>query len=138
MKIAKRFLVAGTAATIGIASLAGVGVSAQSTSQESLINRLAEAFNVSQEEVQTVFDEEKTARQAELAEERSEDLQTLVDDGTITAEQKTAIEAKQSELQTQRESQKEELEAWAEENDIDAKYLMGGANDHGKRGGFRR
>ena len=53
-------------------------------------------------------------------------LQTLVDKGTITADQKTKIEAKQKELEAKREENKTAIEKWATDNGIDAKYLLGG------------
>ena len=61
------------------------------------------------------------------------DLQALVDKGTITADQKAKIEAKQKELQAERETHRTELEQWAKDNNIDAKYLMGGMG-HGMGG----
>ncbi len=53
-------------------------------------------------------------------------LQALVDKGTITADQKNKIEAKQAELKTKREAERTALETWAKDNGIDLKYLMGG------------
>lgn len=62
----------------------------------------------------------------------SDRLQDAVDDGDITAEQKTLIENKQKELQTARESQRDALEKWATDNNIDMQYLrMGGPGGHG-------
>ena len=62
-------------------------------------------------------------------------LQDAVDDGDITAEQKTLIESKLDELETAREAQRDELEQWAEDKGIDAKYLIGGGM--GMMGGGR-
>jgi cellobiose-specific phosphotransferase system component IIA len=78
-----------------------------------------------------VFDAEREAREAERQEEVSDRLQDAVDDGDITAAQKTLIEKKLQELQAAREKQRTELEKWAEDNDVDVKYLMGG---HGPDG----
>ena len=65
----------------------------------------------------------------------SDRLQKAVDAGDITAEQKTLIEKKQDELQTARESQRDALEQWAKDNNIDTEYLhMGGPGGH-KGGG---
>jgi gas vesicle protein len=63
-------------------------------------------------------------------------LQELVDSGDITADQKKLIEQKQQELEDARDAIKDELEQWAEDNDIDQKYLMFGG--HGMRGGSGR
>lgn len=66
-------------------------------------------------------------------------LQELVDDSEITAEQKTAIEAKASELKTKREADHIALKQWANDNNINLKYLRigqgwnrDGNNDHHK------
>lgn len=53
-------------------------------------------------------------------------LQGLVDDGQITAEQKTAIEAKRTELKDKRAGTRSELKQWAKDNNINIKYLMMG------------
>jgi hypothetical protein len=83
--------------------------------------------------VQAVFDEEKAAHQAERQAEFSERLQDKVDDGVITAEQKTLIESKLKEVQTAHETERTELEKWASDNKIDMKYVM-----RGHRGGDAR
>ncbi len=127
--IKSKLVVAAVAGVVGLSSLGVVGmVSADdsSTGRESLISKLAEKFGVSQDEVQSVFDENREEMQAEREAEASERLQGLVDDGTITAEQKTAIEAKKDEMQTARENQKTELEAWADEQGVDLHLLRGG------------
>lgn len=103
--------------------------------------------------MQKVFDEQHEARKAEHDAKRAERLQSLVDDGTITAEQKTAIEAKIEELSKNREAnrdsfkdlsqeerkakmdeERESLEAWAEEQGLDLSKLkgvfMGGRGKH--------
>jgi hypothetical protein len=48
-------------------------------------------------------------------------------------ERKTAMEGKRAEMETKRS----ELEAWAEKNGIDMKYLMGGFGMKGGHPGFR-
>jgi hypothetical protein len=65
-------------------------------------------------------------------------LQQAVDDGDITADQKKLIEEKQQELEDARDTMKDEIEKWAEDNDIDQKYLMfGGRGMHSGPGGGR-
>ena len=125
MKVPKKIAVAGLTAAVGLSGIAGIGiVSAQASGgQSDLVAKIAEKFNLNQGDVQAVFDEEHAARQAERQAQISDHLQSLVDDGTITTDQKSAIEAKQAELKTQRESDRSELEAWASDNGIDLKYL---------------
>lgn len=119
------------AGTIGLVGLGGAtAASAYSgSSDSSLIDRLVEKFNLDKSEVEAVFDEVQTARETERQAEMSQQLQSAVDDGDITAEQKTAIEAKLKELQDARKTERTALETWAEDNDIDMKYLMGGGRD---------
>jgi len=62
-------------------------------------------------------------------------LQDAVDAGKITAEQKTAIEAKQDELKDKRSADRDALEQWAEDNNIDEHYLMMGKIGGGHMGG---
>jgi 23S rRNA pseudoU1915 N3-methylase RlmH len=127
LKINKQLVVAGALAAVSLAGITGLGVaSAETNGSSSLIDKLATKFNLKKEDVQAVFDEEKSARQAERQEEFSERLQDKVDSGDITAEQKSLIENKIKELQTVREAERTELEKWATDNKIDVKYLMGG------------
>ena len=57
-------------------------------------------------------------------------LDSLVQQGKITAEQKAAIEAKQQELKTKHDTDREALKKWAKDNGIDEKYLR--MYGHGK------
>ncbi len=129
-------VVAAVAATgfAGIAGMQAVSAQADNTTGSpagsaasgpaALIQKLAEKFNLNQDEVKAVFDEERQSRETERETERSERLQQAVDDGDITAEQKAAIEAKQKELKAAMDTERQALESWAIDNDIDAKYLM--------------
>lgn len=147
-------VVAGAVSALGVSSLMGLqAVSAQSDQSGSsgLIEKIASKFNLNKDEVKTVFDQYREARHEEMEKERSERLQALVDDGTITAEQKAAIEAKHDEMEKERESNKDsfkdmtaaerkaemqkhkdELEAWAKENNLDLSKLDGVLGGPGK------
>lgn len=132
--------------TVGLGSLAAGGVASAETQSNggSIVDKIATTFNLNKDEVQKVFDEEREARKAQHEAKRAERLQGLVDDGTITAEQKTAIEAKLEELSTKREEnrealrdmsederrvkmdeERESLEAWAKEQGLDLSKLRG-------------
>ena len=60
--------------------------------ESGLSAKIAEAFNLQQSDVQNVVDQYHNQQQ-------SDRLQTMVDDGTITAEQKTLVENKLVEIQ---------------------------------------
>ena len=129
MKAKKSLMVAAAVATVGLGSIAGLGMASADTGSgngvSGMVDKIATKFNLNKDDVQKVFDEEKTERQAEHQAEMSERLQDAVDNGKITAEQKTKIEEKIKEITTAREAERAELKAWAEQNGIDMKYLMG-------------
>lgn len=142
-------------AVFAISSIALIGANAATSSltESSLVEKIATKLNLSTTEVQSVIDEYQSEREAERTAQNSERLQTLVDEGKITAEQKTLIENKLTELEAQRETARDEslteeerktqmeaertaLKTWADENGIDMQYLlMGGKGGHGGPGG---
>lgn len=133
--------------TVGLASLTGLGVVSAATNnngQQGLVDKIASQFNLNKDDVQKVFDDNRAEHEAERQAKASERLQSLVDDGTITAEQKSAIETKMAELKSKREANREEfknlsederkakmdekrteLEAWATEQGLDLTKLKG-------------
>lgn len=101
-------------ATLGIIGVGGLGVSAVSNNtdrQDGLASRLAAKFGLNQSEVSSEIEayrsEKHTEREAETKVKLSEALQKKVDDGTITAEQKTAIEVKLEESRKARQAERE-------------------------------
>lgn len=111
----------------------------------SLVTKIAAKFNLNQEEVQAVFDEERQERRQERQRWEEDRLSQDVADGKITEAQKELILAKREELEATRqthlgatlseeersalrEKHRQEIEAWGEENGIDPRYLgrMGG------------
>jgi gas vesicle protein len=127
MKMNKNLLLAGVVTTVAAGSLLSLGIaSADSNSGDSLIDKIATKFSLNRDEVEAVFEENRAEKQAERAADFSENLQEKVDSGDITAEQKTLIETKFAELQTARETEREALEQWAEDNGIDMKFVLGG------------
>lgn len=155
MSIPKKALVAGAAvAAIGMMTAGSVGlVSAATTTHDrgsdSLVEKIATKFNLNQDEVQAVFDEEHNARKAEMKQHQQERLAQAVEDGKLTQEQADHItqvrneidaligDSRPDELSDETHEQiKEKMEAlrdWAEENDVDLLYA--GPGEHGFRGG---
>lgn len=115
----------------------GVFLSTQSASAqatgESLVQRLASTLNVSQDTVQAVIDEHRQERQEQRQEQIAERLQERVDSGNITVEQKTALEEKLKQMYEIRETEREALQAWATDNNIDLRLVM----PHGHRSDSR-
>ena len=144
----KTSVIAGVLTTVGTVGLVGVSAHATTTStdpQSDLISKIAKKFNLKTDDVKQVFDESHKEREAAHSAKLSENLQKKVDDGTITADQKTKLEAKFKELQTKRdgeresnkgtkpdhatikknmESERAELKAWATQNGIDLDKVM--------------
>ncbi len=158
MNIKKSLLVAGAVTSIGAAGFGGSTLVSAETDPSSnngansLVTKLAEKFNLKSEDIQAVFDEDRTAKDVERQAQVEKELTQAVTDGKLTAVQKDKIIAKQKELnaartaemtankdKTQEERKAEmdakrtELEKWATENSIPAeytKYVMG----HGNKG----
>ena len=136
-----------------------------------LVQKVANRFGLNQDEVQAVFDEDRAerrafrqqdreARQEEMWQRMTERLDQAVADGNISEAQKQLILEKHQEMQAEcqarmengdeltfeqrqalREQHREQMEAWAEENEIDLEYLMGGMgmkNRGGSEGNGRR
>ncbi len=124
----KRFVLglATTGVALSAAGLLGVASAATSTStgSQNIVDKIATKFNLKKADVQAVFDAEHAEKETAHQAEQSAHLQTLVDKGTITADQKTKIEAKQKEMQSARQTERTELEKWATDNGIDMQYLM--------------
>lgn len=144
MKYKKPLMVAAAVGTVGLASLGAV-VSAQTagtTPQSSLIDKIAQKFNLKKEDVKAVFDQDHAEREATMQKNVEDELTQAVKDKKITEEQKQKILAKRKELQAQRaadrdnfkdkteaerhaamEQKRTELEQWAKDNNIPTDYL---------------
>lgn len=159
----KQLIAASVATVIGVTGL-GAGVAHAATSSEendgpmsSLVGAIATKFNLDKSEVQQVFDEQRETIEKEREEKVQTELKKLVTDGTLTQAQADAITAKRTELEKEREANKDSmkdlsrderkakmeerktaLEAWAKEQGISTDYLhyvMGhGRGGHGGPG----
>lgn len=126
-------------------------------SKASLVDRIAAKFNLNQTEVEEVFDEFYDERQADRETEIQIRLDQLVTNGKISPAQKDLIVAKRAELEATRQDHREEmvnmtseeraelmkthhdeLETWANANQIDLSYLMmGGMRGQGNGVGMK-
>lgn len=110
--------------------------SAQTTTPKTIIQRLAEKFGLKQAEVQTVFDQQRTERQTQMQARFEERLTQAVKDGQISEAQKTAILKKHQEMQTERNHERTEWQAWLKANGLENnEFAMGfGFGGKGKMG----
>ena len=111
---------------------------------ETLIQRLVQKFGLKTEDVRSVFDTVRDERQAQMQQKLTDKLDALVKEGKLTEAQKQLIIAKHTELQAQREKDKDtlknltwderrakmqaqrtDLETWAKQNNIDIQYVLG-------------
>lgn len=120
-----------------------------------LVTAIAERFNLNQDEVQAVFDEQRDQmeadRQAAREASQAERLAAAVTSGKLTQSQSDAILAKQNEMKDfmaslegktqdeKREAMKTQMDAlktWADENDIPEQFIrLGGPGGMRGRGG---
>lgn len=157
MNIKKLLLVTGAVTAVGLTGAMGIGVASAATDttssekgRSSLVDRIAEKFNLNKDEVKAVFQEQHLERKAEMQQRMEDRLDQAVADGKLTEGQKQKVLAKLAEIREQHEAafeamqdktpeerkafkqelhgELEDLKAWAEENDIPEEYLpsMGG------------
>jgi competence protein ComGC len=133
-------------------------VNAQGTDrQTTLVQKLADKFGLNKDEVQAVFDQEKTDRQADRQNKFGARLDQLVKDGKITEAQKQLILDKFKTIEADRAAKMEQmksmtpdqrkaamkadheaLQKWASDNGIDLKSVFGGFGHRmgGHKNGF--
>ena len=114
---------------------------AQTTSTDpftSLIQKIAQKFNLKEEDVKTVFESHREERQKEMQQKYLDYLTQAVKDGKITEAQKQLLISKHDEIKDKREENRENRQAeitalnkWATDNKVDIKYLMPFGKGHG-------
>lgn len=123
------------------------------TIHQTLVEKIANKFNLKTTDVQAVFDQVRQERQAEMAKKYEQMLTDAVGAGKLTEAQKQLLITKHAEIMKSRETQmssfqsmteterhtamekdRTELAAWAKTNGIDETYLFG----FGKGGGHKR
>lgn len=163
----KKYLaIAGVVAATGVAGLTGAAVvsAAQNHNQtNSMVSAIAKKFNLKESDVQSVFDEQRSLKQAEREQTMKDEVTALVKDGKLTQAQANKINAKRAELNKQREANQDNkqnltaeqrkakmeehktaIDNWLKDNNIDAqyRYLLGGGHARGGEGaaghGFKR
>ena len=134
---------------VGVTHAAANADGSQPKFMSEIVSAIAEKFNLSEDDVQAVFDEQAEARRDEMKEKHEdmrakhdekydEMLAQAVTDGKLTQSQADSIASKRDEIQSYAESLKDEtpearradmkaklddLKAWAKDNGIDEKYV---------------
>ncbi len=146
----KLLAVGGVTTLLSVGTLAGVA-SAQTgngtNGTDSLVDKIAQRFNLNKDDVQKVFDENRSQHEADRQKRIEDRLNQAVKDGKITSAQKDAIIAKMKDMQTFMDSVKDksaderrtlmkqkidEMQQWAKDNNL-MQYMpmMGGPGHHG-------
>jgi len=114
-----------------------------------IVQRLIAKFNLDGDEVENVFAEVREERQVQMQARFEERLTQLVDEGSLTEEQRQAIIAKRQQLRQESqdwqnlskeerhelmEQHRDEMQNWADEQGIDVSLVF--ANHHGGEKGF--
>lgn len=89
----------------------------------SFVERLAQKFNLNQNEVKAFFDEARQEKQQLMIKNREERLNQAVADGVITEEQKQVLLTKLEEKMKERQQHREEMRAWMEQQGINWEKL---------------
>ena len=158
MKLKKSFLAAIAAAGVGATALGATAVFAASSGEgmkggmNDLVAVIATRFNLDQDDVQAVFDEQRGAHEAKRQQAEADRLTQAIADGKLTQAQADAITAKRAEMEADRpdseemqsmteeehkadmEAKKAEMDAWIEENDIPQEYMFFGHHGRGPGG----
>lgn len=146
---------------IGLGALGATRVLAEDSTpgqgpMGSLVQKIAQKFNLNQADVQSVFDEQRAEHQAQMQAAMEARLSQAVTDGNITEDQKQLILQKHEQMKLQREadmqmmrdltpeerrekmqSRRNEMQQWAEENGIEMQDFMFAGRGHGGGRGQR-
>lgn len=124
----------GTLALAGALWAGSMHAKAASANSDTLIDKIAQKFNVPKDQVQTTFDEARTERQQARQTEQDAKLDQAVKDNVVTQEQRDQLVAKRNETRAARQQNKTEMEQWFKDNGIDqsklAPYLGGNHKGH--------
>lgn len=113
----------GLAMLLGAGALTASAVSADDATFPPLVERLAERFNLNQDEVQSFFEEQKEEHHRLMMQNKEEKLNQAVSDGVLTEEQKQALLDRWEEMKAHREEHHQEMQQWFEEQGIDPEKL---------------
>ncbi len=148
--IKKKLVVAAAATAIGLSAVLGVGLASaqsQSSGQSTLVDQIAQKFNLNKNDVQKVFDDNRAEHEAKREQNMKARLDQAVKDGKLTQAQEDQILAKLQEMKTFMDSLKDktpeerhaamktkhdELIQWAKDNNIPEQYVV---RPGGHRGG---
>lgn len=107
MQIKKSVLIASSVGIIGLSTIGATALANSTGGGNTLVDKIAKQFNLKTEDVQKVFDQDKSDRRTEMEKRYEDRLTQAVKDGKLTEEQKTKLLVKHKELIAQFEAQRE-------------------------------
>lgn len=148
MNIKKPALIAGALAVVSLAGLGTAGAAYATTNNsagaDSLAQKIATKFNLNINDVKAVFDEDRSAHEAQRAADQAARLAQAVKDGKLTQEQADHITSALKEIDTLRgtarpneqtdtvhtqiKAKMDELRNWAQTNNIDVRLIGPGGH----------
>lgn len=149
MNIQRSLLVGATlaAVTLGGGGLAMAATNTSSTSGNTLVDKIATKFNLNKSDVQAVFDANRAEHRTQVQAKQKERLTQAVKDGKLTQAQADHIQSVRDEIDrligntnprnisaavhAQIKQKLYDLHTWADQQNIDEKYVLGG---HGRGG----
>lgn len=99
---------------LGGAAVANIAKAEDTDSYPSIVQKLAEKFNLNLADVEAVFDEDREERHAEMETTYEKRLSHLVSDGKITEQQKDVILEKHREMEANRQANWQEMQTMSE------------------------
>lgn len=102
----------------------GIAKALNNETGNAMAQQLADKLGVDQSKVTDAMGEIRDEHQTQMQEKMKEKFNQAVEDGVITEAQKEAILAKQSEMQQQREKERQEYQQWLADNSIDESKLQ--------------
>ena len=146
----KTLILPAVVAVIAAAATVSIGSArAENDGGSSIVDKIATRFNLKNDDVQKVFDENRAEHEAKRQKKLEDRLHGAVEDKKITAEQKDQILAKHKELKSFMDSIKnesheerhelmedkmDELKKWAEENNIPENLIHPARGHRGRHG----
>lgn len=136
-KILAVVLALGVVASIGYFGVNSVLADDDNPMHNTLISRIAQKFNLKEDDVKAVFEAVRDEHQEQMKKDREESLSKAVSDGVITEKQKQAILVKMDENMGLRNVRREEMRSWFLSQGIDETKLrdyLGPKDGRGPRG----
>lgn len=117
-KILATVLALGVITSVGYFGTSAVLADSDNPMHQTLVSRIAQKFNLKEEDVEAVFEAVRDEKQEEMKAQKEERLSQAVKDGVITESQKSALIAKMEEHLGERRQNREEMQNWYKEQNI--------------------